>query len=123
MFKITRKIELLLLSIVVSIGFLLSIAVADDCIYTDVVDENSTLWWDKDGVLITKYYDKTERYPLSMGGGTGIMTRGYFKDEMDEDPLPVLIIDLSDKARLGSPTSAVVAHGNLYWSNCLLTEE
>ena len=87
------------------------------CIYTDAANPNHQAWWEE-YTLVTSLYGTVRRFPNSMGGGTGVMTRVYVSERDEDDALPVLLIDLADVARPGAPTSAMVLGGNVYWPDC-----
>lgn len=91
---------------------------APRCVYVDEADPNARLWLENDGTLVAERLGEQTRYPTSMGGGTGIMTRVYRAENPDEPEIGVLFVDLSDIAKPGAPTSLAVAFGNVYVPRC-----
>ena len=89
-----------------------------ECVYIDEADPNSKMWFEDDGTLVHERFGERTRYPTSMGGGTGIMTRMYQPEDPSEPEIPVLVYDLSDIARPGTPQSIVFAFANVYLLRC-----
>lgn len=93
-------------------------AAAPECIYVDEADENSRLWFEDDGTLVTERFGDQTRYPTSIGAGTGIMTRMYRPEDPAKPEQPVLVYDLSGIAKPGAPQSIVFAFANVYLPVC-----
>lgn len=88
------------------------------CVYMTEADPHSKIWFDDDGAMITERLGERARYPMSTGGGTGIMTRIYHPDDPSLPTAAVLFYDLSEIAKPGAPQSIVFAFANAYLPTC-----